>query len=86
MKGETVKSVESEEMMSDDDNDEVPPSKSKRAVKKAKFEKERVRWAKTLQVHDFLLPDDLEMIDESFWVCSRPIGERCLVISGHGKT
>ena len=85
MKGEAVKAVESEEMMSDDD-EEVAPSKSKRAVKKAKFEKERIRWAKTLQVHDFLLPEDLEMIDESFWVCSRPIGERCLVISGHGKT
>ena len=86
MKGEAVKVVDSEEMMSDDDDEAVAPSKSKRAVKKAKYEKERLRWAKTLQVHDFLLPDDLDMIDESFWVCSRPIGERCLVISGHGKT
>ncbi len=78
--------VDTEEMMSDDDDHEVAPSKSKRSVKKAKYEKERVRWAKTLQIHDFLLPADLDMIDESFWVCSRPSGERCLVISGHGKT
>ena len=78
--------MDTEEMMSDEDDEEVAPSKSRRAVKKAKHEKERIRWAKTLQVHDFLLPADLVMIDESFWVCSRPIGERCLVMSGHGKT
>jgi hypothetical protein len=80
-----VKAVDTEEIMSDDD-DEVAPSKSKRAVKKAKYEKDRIRWARTLQIHDFLLPADMVMIDESFWVCSRPSGERCLVISGHGKT
>ena len=40
--------MDTEEMMSDEDDEEVAPSKSKRAVKKAKYEKDRIRWAKTL--------------------------------------
>ena len=45
-----------------------------------------MKYAKILQVHEFMLHEDLEMIDDSFWVCARPNGDRCLITSFKGKT
>lgn len=44
-------------------------------------------FASQLQVHDFMLRQDLDMLnDASFMVYARPEGERCLVSSSNGST
>ena len=50
--------------------------------------KNRVYFAQQLQVHDFLLRQDLGMLQESssFMMFARPNGERCLVTSSNCRT
>ena len=89
VKGVTLDRKLSFEKMSDDEDHSTMtlPSKKKRPSKKtAQFEKDRIRYAKMLQVHEFMLPEDIEMIDDSFWVCARPSGDRCLVSAVKGRT
>ena len=56
-------------------------------TQKSKTKKNRGFFAKQLQIHDYLLKQDLEILsDDSFMVFARPEGDRCLVTSYQGKT
>lgn len=55
--------------------------------RQSKSRHNRSSKARILQVHDFMLGQDLEMLnDEDFLVCARPAGDRHVVISGKGAT
>lgn len=65
-----------------DDADEEKTNKQKN-----KSKKNRGFFAKQLQIHDYLLKQDLEILnDDSFMIFARPEGDRCLVTSCQGKT
>ena len=55
--------------------------------RQAKSRQTRSSKARVLQVHDFMLWQDLEMLnDEDFLVCARPAGDRHVVVSANGAT
>jgi hypothetical protein len=51
----------------------------KKSKKGSKFDKNRIKLAKQLQVHDFLMRQDFDMLNSSFYVSPRPSGDRCLI-------
>jgi hypothetical protein len=51
----------------------------KKSKKGSKFDKNRIKLAKQLQVHDFLMRQDFDMLNSAFYVCPRPSGDRCLI-------
>ena len=55
--------------------------------RQARSRQKRSSKARMLQVHDFMLLQDLEMLnDEDFLVCARPEGDRHVVVAGNGST
>jgi hypothetical protein len=89
VKGVSLNRKDSLDKMSDDEDHALIQHDSKKIMnnnKTSQYEKDRIRYAKMLQVHEFMLPEDIEMIDDSFWVCARPSGDRCLVSAIKGKT
>ena len=63
------------------------PKKQKKLNRNQQAPSKNLRiFARQLQLWDFLVEEDLPMLDNNFLMFTRPEGDRCLVLSGQGTT